>query len=436
MSHICAVALQNYASFHFAFVALGSARLLLGGETMKWSKTLTPLLVIFACGPNHSQFGDQDGGNDGSNNGDGGPCLFCGDTSTPSDGAPPCISDPGNYDIPGNNCDDDGDGIVDNPPACDTGLSGSGPASSFASAIELCSGTKPAVADSTHWGVVSAGFTQGYGSTAAPDAHQTSILSTFGNTVAPRAGKTFAVLSSGYAQAMDGCPTSQRFSNLAGTQFKFGCAMTTQGMAPSGFPKSATGCPSQAGSAVNDVVDLQIVIQVPKNANGFSFDFDFGSGEWPEYVCSPFNDSFIAYLKTPAFNSGTPDNISFDSMNNPVSVNNAFFGECGPANAKTGCAPQATAGMAACSGGTADLMGTGFYDLNDSQNPYVCNMGSSQTGGGMTGWLTTQAPASPWQQMTIDLIIWDTGDQYYDSSVILDNWQWKPAPVTVGTMPN
>jgi hypothetical protein len=37
--------------------------------------------------------------------------------------------------------------------------------------------------------------------------------------------------------------------------------------------------------------------------------------------------------------------------------------------AQTGCAPQATAGTAQCSGGTADLMGTGFYDLNDMSNP-------------------------------------------------------------------
>ena len=42
----------------------------------------------------------------------------------------------------------------------------------------------------------------------------------------------------------------------------------------------------------------------------------------------------------------------------------------------------------------------------------------------------------PGEQLTIDLIIWDTGDQYYDSSVIIDNWQWKPSPVKVGTQPN
>jgi hypothetical protein len=404
---------------------------------MRSTLLLGAVVLVAACGPNKSQFGnDGDGGDGGSNGGDGG-CAFCSDSAPPpTDGAAPCIPDPANYDIPGNNCDDDGDGQVDNPPACDTGLSPTGTASDMARAIDLCTGTKPAIADATHWGVVSATFTQGYGNTTAPDAHQTSILTAFGNKLVPREGKSFGALSSGYAQSQDSCPTAQRFQSLAGTQFKFGCAMTGQGAAPSGFPKSATGCPSQSGEAVNDVVDLQLVIKVPRNANGFSFDFDFGSGEWPEYVCSPFNDSFVAYLKSTAFNSGTPDNISFDSKNNPVSVNNAFFTECGPANAKTGCAPQATAGTASCSGGTADMMGTGFYDSPDSQNSNNCNGSTAETGGGMTGWLTTQAPATPSETLTIDLIIWDTGDQYYDSSVILDNWTWKPHPVSVSTNPN
>ncbi len=397
---------------------------------MKW--VFIAAVTAVACSANTSGF-EKDGGKgaDGSTSGDGSSCAFCGtDASTnPSDGGFVCSPDPGNYDIPGNGCDDDGDGKVDNVAACDSSLPQGGTAMQLAQAMGLCQQS-----NNGSWGVVSAKLTQGYGNTTAPDSHQTSILQAFGSALTPREGNAFGVLSSGYAQAMDSCPTAQRFSGLAGTSFKFGCKMTGPGAAPNGFPKSASGCPSQAGSAVNDVVDLQLVIKVPKNANGFSFDFDFGSGEWPEYVCSPFNDSFIAYLKSAAFNGGNPDNISFDSQNNPVSVNNAFFAQCSPAGAKTGCAPQATAGTAACGGGSNDLAGTGFLDMNDSSNPYACN--TTETGGGMTGWLTTQAPAQPGETLTINLLIWDTGDNYYDSSVILDDWQWKPDPVTVSTTPH
>ncbi len=389
-------------------------------------------VLLAGCSSKGQEFGQgNDGGSEASTGfSPDGSCTFCGDAApSPGDGAAPCIPDPGNYDIPGNGCDDDGDGKVDNAPACDSSLPQGGTAMQIAQAMGLCQ-----QADTTHWGVVSAALTQGVGNTTAPDAHQSSILGAFGNSIKPREGAAFGVLSSGYALAMDSCPANQRFPNTTGTQFKFGCKMTGQGAAPSGFPKSATGCPSQQGSAVNDVADLHLVIKVPKNANGIAFDFDFGSGEWPEYVCSPFNDAFIAYLKSAAFNSGNADNISFDAKNNPVSVNNGFFSECSPTGAKTGCAPQATAGTASCTNGTNDLMGTGFYDLDDSQNPYACN--SSETGGGMTGWLTTQAPVAPGETITIDLMVWDTGDQYYDSSVILDNWQWKPDPVTVQTTPN
>jgi hypothetical protein len=389
-------------------------------------RALFSLAFLIACSSKGSDFGGDGGGQDGASSGDSG-CGFCGvDSSTNSDGAPPCIPNPANYDIPGNNCDDDGDGKVDNVVVCDTSLPASGTAMQMAQAMGLCQASS-----NGSWGVVSAKFTQGSGNSTAPDAHQTSILGTFGSSLKPREGSSFGVLSSGYAQANDSCPTNQRFQSMAGTSFKYGCAMTGPGAAPSGFPKSATGCPSQQGEGVNDVADLQLQIKVPANANGFSFDFDFGSGEWPEYVCSPFNDAFIAYLKSAAFNNGAADNISFDSKNNPVSVNNGFFSECGPGGAKTGCAQQATPGTAACSGGTNDLMGTGFYDLGDQS---AC--ASGETGGGMTGWLTTQAPVTPSETITIDLMVWDTGDQYYDSSVLLDNWTWKPHPVAVSTNPN
>lgn len=394
---------------------------------MKWL-LLTTTLAMVACSAKNSQFGTDGGSDDGGPSTGSDGCAFCGSDASiaTGDGSTPCIPNPANYDIPGNGCDDDGDGKIDNAPACDNGLPQSGNAMQIAQAMGLCQ-----QASGNAWGVVSAKLTQGYGNNSAPDAHQTSILGSFGSALSPREGKAFGVLSSGYAQAMDSCPTAQRYASQAGTSFKYGCKMTGAGTAPSGFPKSASGCPSQSGEAVNDVVDLQLVIKVPQNANGFAFDFDFGSGEWPEYVCSPFNDSFIAYLKSAAFNSGNPDNISFDSKNNPVSVNNGFFSQCSPSNAATGCAQQSTAGTATCSGGSNDLAGTGFQDLNDQS---AC--ASNETGGGMTGWLTTQAPAKPGETLTIDLIIWDTGDEYYDSSVILDNWQWKPDPTAVSTNPN
>ncbi len=228
------------------------------------------------------------------------------------------------------------------------------------------------------------------------------------------------MLSSGFAREKDECQTTGEFQG--------GCSMqklAAPGMAPPGFPKSATGCVVSMG--VNDVSVLHLEIKVPNNAKGLSFDFNFFSGEWPEFVCTQFNDAFIAYLKSTAFNGGVPDNISFDAKQNPVSVNNGFFDRCSPTPAKVGCLGMPT--THACAGGDAELRGTGFYA------PYThCPM-QMDSGGGATGWLTTSAPVAPGEIITLDLMIWDTGDSIYDSSILLDNFTWLPGPTTTVTVP-
>ncbi|MGH7327743.1 MAG: choice-of-anchor L domain-containing protein, partial [Polyangiaceae bacterium] len=185
------------------------------------------------------------------------------------------------------------------------------------------------------------------------------------------------------------------------------------------------------GNATNDVIDVSITLKAPANAQGVAFDFDFYSGEWPDFVCSAFNDSFIAFLNSSAFNGGKADNMSFDSKNNPVSVNNGFFDRC-TAGADLGCSGNTLPDKSVCAGGEAELKGTGFYDF--AGNYGSCNGGVGTTSsGGATGWLTSQAPVKGGETITLDFMIWNTGDEAYDSSVLLDNLTWVPGPVTTGT---
>lgn len=381
---------------------------------------------VCACGPTHFQ-GFEDGGNGGPGddagvgpgNGDAG-CPFCGVDASNVDGGGQFVCDPNpaNYDIPGNNCDDDGDGQVDNAPTCDNGLALTGPAADMAKALGLCQN-----ADTSHWGIVSAKYTNGYNSNTAPAALQTGILTKFGNVLKPREGSSFGLLSSGAAREYDQCNSNG--------PFKGGCSMqSSTGTAPPGFPKDSPSCPQQGISqTVNDVSDLKLQIKVPANAKGFSFDFDFGSGEWPEFVCTTFNDSFIAYLTSQAFNNGKSDNISFDANKNPVSVNNAFFDHCSPSSGLTGGNAYCTfPSTKYCSSGSSELQGTGFYDPGSN-----CGENGNDSGGGMTGWLTTQAPVQPGETITIEFMVWDTGDHIFDSSVLLDKWQWVATQTQVGT---
>lgn len=341
-------------------------------------------------------------------------------------GCPAC--DPGNVNIAGSNCDLDCSGTSAPPASCDANLSAAGPASDFAKALGICQ-----LAGGGKWGLISATYTQGYNSTTPPAAGQHAISPSFGSTLTPREGKSLGVMSSGYAYNCDDPSQTATCAGMNGSgdpYFKGGVPMTGPGTSPPGYPKSTTSCP--VAKNVNDVSGITLQVLVPKNAQGFSFDFDFFSGEWPDYVCTQFNDSFVGWLNSAAWNGLNNDgdlNTSFDMMGNPINVNNAFFSHCTPGT-MLGCNGLAGGGgTSTCSGGPAELQGTGFYNLGN-----WC--GSQSTGGGSTGWLTTKAPVKGAEVITLQFIVWDTGDQAYDSSVLLDNLTWYGTTPMAGTAPS
>ena len=69
--------------------------------------------------------------------------------------------------------------------------------------------------------------------------------------------------------------------------------------------------------------------RTPSNATGFKFDFDFYTYEWPGFVCSTYNDFFVALLD-PIPPDLADGNIAFDREGNPISVNNALLQACSP----------------------------------------------------------------------------------------------------------
>jgi hypothetical protein len=77
-----------------------------------------------------------------------------------------------------------------------------------------------------------------------------------------------------------------------------------------------------------------------------------------------------------------------------------------------------------CPSGPADLMGNGFDNA----------FGSSIEDAGATSWLQTTAPIGAGEEFTIRFAIWDAGDQGYDSTVLIDAFEWIATPgVNVGT---
>ncbi len=271
--------------------------------------------------------------------------------------------------------DNDCDGMIDEGQGvCDTGLDVNDPFD-LAKGLELC-----------NW-VTSATLT------ADADTRAKNILPTFGSTYVPFAGATMSVLSTGVAVDASG---PGFISPDGGTSF------ANTGTHPDPQPDPADGCGQADPTEVNDIIELNLEILVPTNAHAFSYDFNFMSGEFPEWVCTDFDDTFVAMLES----SGFTGNISFDAMGRPVTINVGFFDVC------------ATGSGGACTG-DGPLIGTGHEGI---------------VGGG-TGWLTTTAPVEPGETIRLRFIIFDEGDHAWDSVVLLDNFTWEAegveGPVTV-----
>ncbi|MEO7113815.1 MAG: choice-of-anchor L domain-containing protein [Polyangiaceae bacterium] len=328
------------------------------------------------------------------------------------------------------------DGQVDKTPPCDNGLAVMSDAVSFAKTIGICSN-----ATTDGFGLVSAFFSKGFDQLdAAADAHfdaatyvipsgltvQAGLLPKFGDVIKPREGNLLGLLSTGYAREFDGTDGGEQ--TFMGGPALDGVDYPT-GHAPPGFPKASEGCPTNGDA--NDMIDVKLTLKAPADAHGFQFDYDFYASDWPDYVCTQFNDSFIAYVNSTTVHG---DNVAFDAKNQPITVNIPFIDHC-TIDAGVGCAGGEVpldAGVfnSHCEAGTAELSGTGY----GVTAPTACKKSTVSSRGASTGWLTTTVPISPGETFTLELMIWDNGDAYLDSSALVDNFQWiSSAPPIVTT---
>ena len=358
----------------------------------------------------------------------------------------------GSFDAPGNNFDDDCNGMVDDTLLlCDQGLaSNTTNALDFAKAIDIC---QTSTEQDSKWGVISGSLSRTNGM-GTPDPRGHAVRPRFGTGLLPQGGVSLAILSTGAAAGKgDQNPAYTSFAGythvgdqacptfLGSTASGRSCAPYPADFlgANNGVLPNAPGCePPSTATLANDPVMLTLRIRVPSNAKSFKLSSNFFSAEFPEYTCSPFNDFFVVlldstYAGTPA--NPTDKNLAFylppgSADQVPVGVNLAFgntglFTQC--VNGETGCSTSEPGSIATCTS-TAHLTGTGF----DDPSPGDC--ATSSLVGGATGWLVTSGNVTPGEIITLRIAIWDTSDHILDSLAVIDGFQWSIDVAQPGTV--
>lgn len=199
-------------------------------------------------------------------------------------------------------------------------------------------------------------------------------------TLQPTKGPTFAFLSTGVA----GAGTVHTLDPYATS------TQNAEGM---------NGQPCDFDPFSFDCASLTFSVVAPADAHSLAFDFNFLSTEYPEFVGSNYNDTFRVSESSPSYSW---PNIVYDPQGHPIDVNNVFFVEpCG------------------------QLAGTG-YDIYNQFDGTACDAGG-------TGLLTTMSPVQGGETITMTFVIWDAGDDYLDSGVMIDDFRFDATTVTTPT---
>lgn len=372
------------------------------------------------CDPNVDLDCDGIGGNAKDLDGDGwtkcnGDCC-----ETTAECSVPAEVNPGAFELVGDGVDNDCDPSTSDttpPTSCSTTekLTTLSPVD-LARAMDICQTTtvNPPIAQKK-WGLISAEFL--YANLSTPGAtrlsdmqnKQTAVMTAFGTGgIVPQKGQTFAGLSSGM----------MRDANDVGyVPPNGGTVFTDSGINPpaaylaahAGSLPSSAGCSGTcaAGSGANDSVALRLTIRVPTNAKSLKYDLKFLSAEYWTFQCTQYNDFYLTQYSSGAAGLPADKNIAFDSLNNPISVNNGFFDVC------------VAKGCNMCPAGGGELAGTGL-EVNNT--------------GGATKWLINSAPVVPGETIVLTFMIFDVSDHSLDSDVLLDNFRWDVNPASVGTV--
>ena len=160
-------------------------------------------------------------------------------------------------------------------------------------------------------------------------------------------------------------------------------------------------------ASTTDILDLvAYTITFIPISDTLRFRYVFASEEYPEYVCSEFNDVFGFFISGPGINgpySNNAQNIALiPETNLPVAINNVNPGVVGSNGSGINCTPP-----------NGSLAYAQYYNSNNgSPNRPVFD--------GLTDVFSAEAVVYPCSTYTIKLVICDVTDDLFDSGVFLE----------------
>lgn len=278
---------------------------------------------------------------------------------------------------------------------------------------------------SRNFGVIDARFSGMSEDSELEHPLQVWLTESFGD-LAPREGGRFVVLSTGVARDVSARDYTES-CDLFGSQPDGAGGFSGGEMPPSGYPKDSSLCedsPASANAPAYNTVSFSITLRAPSNARSLSFDSMFFTYEYPDFVCSRYNDFFVVFAD-PAPRELDDANVLFDEHGDPIGVNTGLLRACRQSSRSSR--------RIACDLGAELLRGTGFGEGESTCLSEVSD--ETDIGGASTGWLETTVPVEPGELFTLRFLLWDSGDPLVDSTVVLDAIRWSLESPAVGTRP-
>lgn len=178
---------------------------------------------------------------------------------------------------------------------------------------------------------------------------------------------------------------------------------------------------NQPASSLWDNCALEFDLTV--QGDSMQFKYIFGSEEYPEFVCSSFNDAFAFFISGPGI-AGLKNIALIPGTNIPVAINSVNPGVIGT---------DAFGGT--CTGANQSLAYSQYYVNNGdgTQAPYNTNPYYIQYDGFTTTLTASIGGLTACQTYHLKLVVDDVGDDSYDSGVFIQANSLSSNQVTVDT---